>query len=120
MLEGTMPDLEVADGVLHYETGGEGRPVTFLHGFTQSSRSWRELEGLLPAGWRWLAPDIRGHGQTRLRPGAPHTMDACLSDLEAIWAAEGVERTHLVGYSMGGRLALHVAAHRPERLLSLT
>lgn len=115
-----MPDLEVAEGVVHYEIAGDGPPVTFLHGFTQSSRSWREVIGLLPPGRRWLAPDIRGHGATKLRPGSPHTMDACLGDLEGIWAAAGIERTHLVGYSMGGRLALHVAAQRPGRLLSLT
>jgi 2-succinyl-6-hydroxy-2,4-cyclohexadiene-1-carboxylate synthase len=46
-------------------------------------------------------------------------MEACLEDLEALWNRLGVERTHLVGYSMGGRLALHVAALRPSRLLSL-
>jgi 2-succinyl-6-hydroxy-2,4-cyclohexadiene-1-carboxylate synthase len=46
-------------------------------------------------------------------------MDACTQDLELLWDELDVERTHLVGYSMGGRLALHVAARRPERLLSL-
>ncbi len=46
-------------------------------------------------------------------------MDACLADLEMLWDHLGIERTHLVGYSMGGRLALHVAARKPERLLSL-
>ena len=114
-----MPELQVPDGLIHYEASGAGTGVTFLHGFTQSSRGWAEVIGLLGAR-RSIAPDIRGHGRTRIRAGAPHTMDACLADLEAIWAAEGVERTHLVGYSMGGRLALHVAAFRPDRLLSLT
>jgi 2-succinyl-6-hydroxy-2,4-cyclohexadiene-1-carboxylate synthase len=46
-------------------------------------------------------------------------MDGCFADLEMLWDHLGVERTHLVGYSMGGRLALHVAARKPERLLSL-
>ena len=115
-----MAEIQVPDGTIAYEVRGDGTPVTFLHGFTQSSRSWQEVVGMLPPGYRCLVPDLRGHGATRVRPGAPHTMDACLGDLEAVWAAEGIDRTHLVGYSMGGRLALHVAAHRPERLLSLT
>ena len=51
--------------------------------------------------------------------GAEYTMAACLTDLEAIWEATAIERAHLVGYSMGGRLALHVAAKRPRRLRSL-
>jgi 2-succinyl-6-hydroxy-2,4-cyclohexadiene-1-carboxylate synthase len=67
----------------------------------------------------WIVPDLRGHGDTRVRPGAPHTMDACTRDLEMLWDDLGIARTHLAGYSMGGRLALHVAATRPERILSL-
>jgi len=46
-------------------------------------------------------------------------MDACADDLVALWNELGVERTHLAGYSMGGRLALHLAAQRPERVRSL-
>jgi 2-succinyl-6-hydroxy-2,4-cyclohexadiene-1-carboxylate synthase len=46
-------------------------------------------------------------------------MDACTRDLEMLWDHLGVTRTHLAGYSMGGRLALHVAARRPQRVLSL-
>ena len=112
--------LEVGDDVrLNYEVIGDGTPVTLLHGFTQSGRAWHEVVSLMPAGWQWVLPDLRGHGATQVRPGAPYTMDACTEDLERLWDSLGIERTHLVGYSMGGRLALHVAATRPERLLSL-
>jgi len=104
---------------LNYFVEGEGTPVTLLHGFTQSGRSWHEVISAMPSGRRWVVPDLRGHGETRTRPGAPCTMDACTADLEMLWDLLGIGRTHLVGYSMGGRLALHVAARRPERLLSL-
>ena len=114
-----MPLLEGSDVRLNYEVIGEGSPVTLLHGFTQSGRSWREVVALMPDGWKWIMPDLRGHGTTYVRPGAPHTMDACTADLEMLWGSLGIARTHLVGYSMGGRLALHVAAARPERVLSL-
>jgi 2-succinyl-6-hydroxy-2,4-cyclohexadiene-1-carboxylate synthase len=46
-------------------------------------------------------------------------MEACTGDLLELWDHLGVARTHLAGYSMGGRLALHVAARHPERILSL-
>ena len=111
--------LEGADVRLNYFVTGEGEPVTLLHGFTQSGRSWQEVISAMPAGWRFMVPDLRGHGETRLRPGAACTMEACATDLEMLWGHLGIERTHLVGYSMGGRLALHVAARHPDRLLSL-
>jgi 2-succinyl-6-hydroxy-2,4-cyclohexadiene-1-carboxylate synthase len=104
---------------LNYEVIGDGTPVTLLHGFTQSVRSWHEVIAGMPAGYQWVLPDLRGHGDTRVRPGAPHTMETCTADLEMLWDHLGISRTHLVGYSMGGRLALHVAATRPQRILSL-
>ena len=111
--------LQREDVRLSYFVEGEGPPVTLLHGFTQSGRSWREVMSKMPAGWKWIVPDLRGHGETQTRQGSPCSMDACMEDLLALWDDLGVERTHLAGYSMGGRLALHVTARRPDRVLSL-
>jgi 2-succinyl-6-hydroxy-2,4-cyclohexadiene-1-carboxylate synthase len=111
--------LEREDVRLSYFVVGSGPPVTLLHGFTQSGQSWREVIARMPEGWRWIVPDLRGHGETQARRGAPCSMDACTDDLVALWEEMDVGKSHLVGYSMGGRLALHVAARRPERLLSL-
>lgn len=111
--------LDGGDVRLSYFVQGDGPPVTLLHGFTQSGQSWREVISHMPRGWRWIVPDLRGHGETRLSGGGRCSMEACTADLELLWDHLGVARTHLVGYSMGGRLALHIAGHRPERLLSL-
>jgi len=111
--------LEGQDVRLSYFVTGDGPPVTLLHGFTQSGRSWRELISRMPAGWKWIVPDLRGHGETQTRRGATYSMEACTADLEMLWDELGVEQTHLAGYSMGGRLALHVAARKPGRVLSL-
>ena len=111
--------LDGKDVRLNYFVSGEGSPVTLLHGFTQSGRSWRELISKMPDGRQWIVPDLRGHGETHIVSDAPCSMDGCLSDLERLWDHLGIEQTHLVGYSMGGRLALHVAVHRPRRVLSL-
>src|SRR5438094_979884 len=73
----------------------------------------------MPEGWRWIVPDLRGHGETQTRHGAPCSMDACTDDLVALWDELGVERSHVAGYSMGGRLALHLTTRRPDRVLSL-
>jgi 2-succinyl-6-hydroxy-2,4-cyclohexadiene-1-carboxylate synthase len=90
--------------------------VTLLHGFTLTGASWDELVAKMPAGWKWMAPDLRGHGNAR---AAPCTMDECAADLVALWDHLGVERSHVVGYSMGGRLALHLAVRLPDRVASL-
>ena len=111
--------LQREDVRLSYFVEGEGPPITLLHGFTQSGRSWREVISKMPAGWKWIVPDLRGHGETQTRQGSQCSMDACMEDLLALWDDLGVERTHLAGYSMGGRLALHVTARRPDRVLSL-
>ena len=111
--------LDRGDVRLNYFVAGAGPPVTLLHGFTQSGRSWRELISRMPEGWKWVVPDLRGHGDTQTRHGAPCSMAACTEDLVMLWDELGIERSHLVGYSMGGRLALHVAARRPDRVLSL-
>ena len=94
-------------------------PITLLHGFTGSGAGWVELAALLP-GHTFFAPDLRGHGANPTDAREPHTMDACTADLVAAWDERGIDRTHLVGYSMGGRLAVHIAAFHPERLVSLT
>ncbi len=111
--------LDGPDVRLSYFVSGAGTPVTLLHGFTQNGRSWLEVISRMPEGWMWIVPDLRGHGETRTRPGAPCSMEACTRDLEMLWDHLAVPRTHIAGYSMGGRLALHVAARRPERVLSL-
>ena len=111
--------LDAGDARLSYFVAGDGVAVTLLHGFTQGGRGWRELISRMPEGWKWIAPDLRGHGETQVRNDAFCSMDACTRDLVALWDGLGVERTHLVGYSMGGRLALHIATRRPERLLSV-
>src|SRR3981081_168130 len=102
--------------MLAYRVGGQGPPVTFLHGFTQRGDSWDELIGLLPPRWRWITVDLPGHGDS---PDAGATMPDAGDALLDTWNNLDIGRSHLVGYSLGGRLALWLAAHHPDRLLSL-
>jgi 2-succinyl-6-hydroxy-2,4-cyclohexadiene-1-carboxylate synthase len=83
--------------------------VTCLHGFSQHGDSWDEVAALVPGSRRWLTPDLRAT-----------TLAGQAAEVLALWEHEGVERSHLVGYSQGGRVALRTAAAHPERLLSLT
>ena len=79
------------------------RDIVLLHGFTHTGASWDPVVAALGERYRALAPDIRGHGSAAERQ--PVTLEAVLDDLVEIAPA----RFTLVGYSMGGRLALHAA-----------
>jgi len=83
--------------------------VTCLHGFSQHGDSWLELSVLVPGRYRWLTPDVRAA-----------TLPEAEAELLELWEREGVQRSHLIGYSQGGRIALWAACNHPERLLSLT
>jgi 2-succinyl-6-hydroxy-2,4-cyclohexadiene-1-carboxylate synthase len=89
--------------------------VVLLHGFAGTGRGWDPVVARLDAQrYTALTPDQRGHGA---RAGArPITFDAVAADVLAL----APERFALCGYSMGGRIALHVALAAPERITHLT
>ena len=84
--------------------------LLFLHGFTNTGASWDDVISALPGSYRPHAPDLRGHGSAT---GArPVSLDAVLAELDALTP----ERFTLVGYSQGGRIALHAALALPGRV----
>jgi 2-succinyl-6-hydroxy-2,4-cyclohexadiene-1-carboxylate synthase len=92
--------------VLHCEKWGKGDPVVLVHGFTQTGRSWGDLGRRLGAIHAVNAVDAPGHG------GSGH-IAAGLWDGAALIGEAGGTATY-VGYSMGGRFALHLALRRPD------
>lgn len=86
--------------------------LVLLHGFTNTGASWEPVIRASAAQYRPLAPDIRGQGTASAT--TPVTLNAVIADVAALVPAQ--ERFTLVGYSMGGRIALHVALALPERV----
>ncbi len=89
-------------------------PVVLLHGFTQTRQSWRRTVAALGGRYRALTPDLPGHGQAAER--RPASFAACAAYVRALAGGPCT----LVGYSMGGRIALHTALTVPglvERLV---
>lgn len=113
--------IDVGDGVsLHVVVSGEGRPVVLLHGFTGSAETWAALRGSLAAGHRVIAVDLPGHGRSTTPPDpARGRLSRLAGDLVRLLDALDVDRTALLGYSLGGRAALHFAARHAERLSHL-
>jgi 2-succinyl-6-hydroxy-2,4-cyclohexadiene-1-carboxylate synthase len=91
--------------------GQMARELVLLHGFSHTGASWHPVREALGERYRAVAPDIRGHGSASALE--PVTLEAVLADLAAVAPQE---RFALVGYSMGGRIALHVALALPERV----
>jgi 2-succinyl-6-hydroxy-2,4-cyclohexadiene-1-carboxylate synthase len=88
--------------------------LVLLHGFTQTRQSWRRTVAALGGRYRALAPDLPGHGQAAER--RPASFAACAAYVRALAGQPCI----LVGYSMGGRIALHTALAVPglvERLV---
>lgn len=99
---------------------GDGPPLVLLHGFTGSSGAWGEISKRLARRRRVIAFDLPGHGRS---PAPNRPADARLPELASALAREldaiGVRDAHWVGYSLGGRVALHLAVAYPERVRAL-
>lgn len=96
----------------------DGPLVLLLHGFPESSAAWRHQIGpLARAGWRVVAPDQRGYGQTsKPRGRSAYRIDALADDVEGLARALGTDRYAVVGHDWGGLVAWHLASRGAEGL----
>jgi pimeloyl-ACP methyl ester carboxylesterase len=104
-----------------YEDRGprDGFPIILLHGFPDDVRVWDDVAPpLTKAGFRVLAPYLRGHGLTRFREGQPHMAEQAAIGQDVVDFADalGIRQFAVAGYDWGGRAANVVAAIYPERV----
>jgi pimeloyl-ACP methyl ester carboxylesterase len=100
---------------------GDGKPVLFIHGNASSSTYWEEIMLKLPAGFRGIAPDLRGYGDTEDKLiDATRGMGDWIDDLLALLDALKVDKVHAVGHSMGGTVVLGLVAGAAERVSGAT
>lgn len=112
--------MKIRDVSYHVEIEGKGEPLVFLHGFTGSSLSWQHLINVF-RHHQLIFIDILGHGKTD-HPSDParYKMEEVVWDIVEILNQLAIEKASIVGYSMGGRLALSLAAlhrHRVQKLV---
>jgi epoxide hydrolase A/B len=103
---------------MHLAEQGDGPLVVLCHGFPESWYSWRhQLPALAAAGYRAVAPDQRGYGQTD-RPAEVerYTQLHLIGDLIGLLDALGAERAVLVGHDWGGPVVWNTALLRPDRI----
>ena len=114
-----MPFLDRAGDRLHYSLSGDGSPLTLIHGVGADLEAWDGVVSSLSSRYKILRADLRGHGQSAKSPG-PYSLEMFSDDLLVLLDHVGIDKTHLVGFSLGGLIAQYVAVNSPQRLSTLS
>jgi pimeloyl-ACP methyl ester carboxylesterase len=105
------PNIHVLDW------GGQGPPAVLLHGGSLTAHTWDYVAVALRADFRLVALDMRGHGASDWADD--YSIESYATDLVAVIDGLGIERTRLVGMSLGGTVACEFALRHPDRTESL-
>ncbi|MQM05473.1 hypothetical protein Taro_038279 [Colocasia esculenta] len=121
-MEGIEHRSVVVNGIrMHVAEKGQGPVVLLLHGFPEVWYSWRhQIAGLASRGYRAVAPDLRGYGDT----DAPDSVDSytvfhLVGDLVALIDALGEDKVFVVGHDWGAVVAWHLCMFTPDRVRAL-
>jgi len=117
-MTGTGQYAEVNGINLYYETHGAGRPLILLHGGLMSGEMFGPILPTLVEHHQVIVPDVQGHGRTA---DIDRPIDARLmaGDIAALIDHLGLDRPDVVGYSLGGGVAFHLAVAYPEKVRRL-
>jgi len=111
--------IDVGGAELAVEIAGRGPALLLLHGFTGSAETLRPLASELARGYRTISVDLLGHGRSDApRDPSRYALEIAAGDLARVLDALGESRAHVLGYSLGGRIGLGLAALRPQRVRS--
>ncbi|MCP8617788.1 2-succinyl-6-hydroxy-2,4-cyclohexadiene-1-carboxylate synthase [Salirhabdus salicampi] len=110
--------IQTKRGSLWVDISGDGTPLVLLHGFTGSTETWKRLKPYLPSTLKTIAIDLPGHGKTTYE--STYRMEDICDDVKYVIEALGYHKVHILGYSMGGRIALSFACTYPQYLKTVT
>lgn len=117
-METAMPMIRVNDLDMYYEIHGEGEALVLISGLGTDVSEWGSIIHWLAQQYRVIAFDNRGAGRTD-KPDQPYSIEMMAGDTEGLLGALAIERAHVLGISMGGRIALALALAHPERIGTL-
>src|SRR5262245_21266520 len=114
-----MTRIAVNDVHFNVEVRRAGPALLLLHGFTGSSVTWASYTDVW-LEYTTVAVDLLGHGYSDCPSDPDHyRMERCVEDLLTLLDRLSIQRTAVLGYYMGGPVALHLALHAPDRLWAL-
>jgi esterase len=102
---------------LHFKELGRGEPLVLLHGLFGSADNWFGVAPKLAEKFHILMPDLRNHGHSPHRSEMNYPLMA--ADLEKFFAAQSIKSAHVLGHSMGGKVAMQLALDFPARVKKL-
>jgi pimeloyl-ACP methyl ester carboxylesterase len=103
---------------LHYDLHGEGEPLLWLHGGMGHGADWQYIFAAPPAGFRLIAPDLRGHGRST-GAGPAYSFRQSAVDMFALLDHLALDRVKVIGLSGGGITAMHMATMDPLRVSAM-
>ncbi|MEM7566120.1 MAG: alpha/beta fold hydrolase [Pseudomonadota bacterium] len=115
-MERTAATIKVGDLDIGYTQMGAGPDLVLVHGGFADRRMWGDLPERLAGAYRVTTYDLRGHGETGPSGYAVYSGDVFAKDLVGLLDALGIARAHLLGLSLGGIVAQHVAAGHGDRV----
>ena len=113
-----MDKVKVNGIELAYDRRGAGAPLVLLHGYPLYHHLWDQVAPLLEDKFELILPDLRGFGASTT-VDTPYIMDDYASDIAGLLDHLGIQKTAIVGHSMGGYVALAFARLYPDRLIGL-
>ena len=113
--------VDTGDIKLAVYESGDGPPVILIHGFPELAYSWRhQLPALAGAGYRAIAPDMRGYGGSDKPPNvADYTIQKLIGDIEGLMEALSIDKAVVIGHDWGAMLTWHMALLAPQRMAGL-
>jgi non-heme chloroperoxidase len=100
---------------IYFESTGEGRPIIFVHGWTMDHELWDRQVTAFGPSYRCVTVDLRGHGRSS-KPIAGYEYEEHVEDLHELLTLLDLNHITFVGSSMGGAIAIQLAAVHPERI----
>jgi len=113
-----MPIIKVNDIDMYYDIHGEGEPLVLIAGLNSDHTLYRGILPLLAAKYKVIVFDNRGVGQTD-KPDIPYSIEMMAEDTAGLLSALGITRAHILGTSMGGRIAVALALQHPQQVKGL-
>ncbi len=113
-----MPLVTVNSIQMYYEIHGDGEPLVLIGGLANDASDYARMTPELSQRYKVITFDNRGVGRSE-KPDTPYTIEMMADDVAGLLAALGVERTHILGVSMGGRIAIALTLKHPKLAQSL-